>query len=330
MTQSVIQFIGTQRSGSNLLRLMLNQHSVISAPHPPHLLKTFMPLISKYGDLKLRGNRYLLVDDVCNWVECNPVEWSLINFDRDEITDEITSLLDLFEIIYQQKCAVDKAEMWCCKSTFNIDYKVELEKMVRPFYIYLHRDGRDVATSFKKAFMGPKHIYQIAQKWHQEQIEIALFLSSLPSHRFVQISYEELIQYPEKTLRMICEKLGIEFNDIMLDYYNSEESLLTSKSGNMWANVAKPIIVNNSEKFHQLLTLEEIEIFESIASKSLLALNYELITSGDPIEWTEKEINSFGKQNQQLIFELQKSASQNERLNRAGQEELLKKISQRS
>ena len=115
----------------------------------------------------------------------------------------------------------------------------------------------------------------------------------------------------------------------MLDYYNSEESLLTSKSGNMWANVAKPIITNNSEKFHQLLTLEEIKIFESIASKSLLKLNYELITSGDPVEWTENEINSFRRQNQQLIFELQKSASHKERLNRAGQEELLKKISQR-
>ena len=128
MTRSVIQFIGTQRSGSNLLRLMLNQHSVISAPHPPHLLKTFMPLISKYGDLKVRENRYLLVDDVCNWVEYNSVEWSLIKFDRDKITDEITSLLDLFEIIYQQKCAVDKAEIRCFKSTFNIEYKVELKK----------------------------------------------------------------------------------------------------------------------------------------------------------------------------------------------------------
>ena len=96
MTQKVIQFIGTQRSGSNLLRLMLNQHQGISAPHPPHILRTFMSLISQYGDLKVRKNRFTLVDDVCRWVECNPVEWSLVNFDRDEITDKITSLLDLF------------------------------------------------------------------------------------------------------------------------------------------------------------------------------------------------------------------------------------------
>ena len=87
-----------------------------------------------------------------------------------------------------------------------------------------------------------------------------------------------MIQDPEKVLHLICERIGIEFDEIMLDYFNSKESLLTSKSGNMWANVAKPIISNNSQKFHQLLAPEEIKIFESIAAESLLALGYELET----------------------------------------------------
>ena len=329
MSQKVIQFIGTQRSGSNLLRLMLNQHRGISAPHPPHILKTFIPLLSQYGDLKVRKNRFLLVDDVCRWVECNPVEWSLVNFDRDEITDKITSLLHLFEVVYEQKCAVDQAEIWCCKSTFNIQYISELEKVIQPFYIYLYRDGRDVATSFKKAYVGPKHIYQIAQKWHQEQMETTSFLSSLVAHRYVQISYEELIHEPEKTLHLICEKIGIEFDDIMLDYFNSKESLLTSKSGNMWANVAKPIITNNDQKFHQLLSAKEIKMFESIAAESLLALGYRLETSGNTTQWSEKEILLFDRENKQLMESLQKSASQKEHSNRAGQKQLLESISQR-
>ncbi len=37
-----IFMIGIQRSGSNLLRLMLNQLPEIAAPHPPHVL--LMPL----------------------------------------------------------------------------------------------------------------------------------------------------------------------------------------------------------------------------------------------------------------------------------------------
>jgi len=115
----------------------------------------------------------------------------------------------------------------------------------------------------------------------------------------------------------------------MLDYFNSKESLLTSKSGNMWDNVAKPIISNNSQKFHQLLAPEEIKIFESIAAESLLALGYELETLGDPIQWSEKEIQLFNRKNKQLMDVLQKSAAPNERSNRAGQKQLLESISQR-
>ena len=51
-----IFMIGTQRSGSNLLRLMLNEPARIAAPHPPHILQRLMPLVPNYGDLEKREN----------------------------------------------------------------------------------------------------------------------------------------------------------------------------------------------------------------------------------------------------------------------------------
>ena len=47
-----IQMIGTQRSGSNLLRVMLGGIDAIAAPHPPHILQRFLPLLPKYGSLE--------------------------------------------------------------------------------------------------------------------------------------------------------------------------------------------------------------------------------------------------------------------------------------
>ena len=73
-----IQFIGTQRSGSNLLRLMLNQLQGIYAPHPPHILKTFYPLLAKYGNLNSKKNFEFLIDDVISWIRLNPVKWNEI------------------------------------------------------------------------------------------------------------------------------------------------------------------------------------------------------------------------------------------------------------
>ena len=59
-----LYIIGTERSGSNLLRVILNAHADIDVPHPPHILKYFHALAPGYGDLKGRRARATLVRDV--------------------------------------------------------------------------------------------------------------------------------------------------------------------------------------------------------------------------------------------------------------------------
>ncbi len=77
--------IGTQRSGSNLLRLMINQLSQITAPHPPHILEKLAPLLPVYGSLENDISFKQLIEDVCQLVEKNPVAWDGIDLNRDDI-----------------------------------------------------------------------------------------------------------------------------------------------------------------------------------------------------------------------------------------------------
>ena len=83
---SSIQIIGTQRSGSNLLRLMLNQFDEVSAPHPPHVLRTFSPLLVHYGNLGDHNNFSLLATDIANFVNANPVPWNKKEIIASELT----------------------------------------------------------------------------------------------------------------------------------------------------------------------------------------------------------------------------------------------------
>src|SRR5438445_5132235 len=80
-----IFMIGIQRSGSNLLRLMLNELPEIAAPHPPHILQRMMPLVPRYGDLGKNKTFSLLVDDVCRLVERNPVPWEGVVLSRKDV-----------------------------------------------------------------------------------------------------------------------------------------------------------------------------------------------------------------------------------------------------
>ena len=167
-----ILMIGTQRSGSNLMRLMLNQIPTIEAPHPPHILQRLMPLLPAYVDLSDASTFKQLVDDVCRLVELNPVPWEGVVLDREDIAGRCTqnSLVAVFSAVYDVLAETRGAETWCCKSLANVHYVAEIDEYLpKAKYLYLYRDGRDVACSFKKAVVGQKHFYHIAQTWAKAQ-----------------------------------------------------------------------------------------------------------------------------------------------------------------
>lgn len=121
-----IFMIGTQRSGSNLLRLMLNQLPEIAAPHPPHILQRMMPLVSLYGDLERDKIFRILIDDVCRLVEFNPVPWSGVVLDREDVFRRCNerSLLAVYAAVYDICAEAKGAQTWCCKSLANIKYLI--------------------------------------------------------------------------------------------------------------------------------------------------------------------------------------------------------------
>jgi len=323
-----IQIIGTQRSGSNLLRLMLNQMDEIVAPHPPHILVNFFPLLKKYGDLTVSNNFYNLLDDVCSYVELNPVPWGNVVFDRKELISSCQdfSLIEIFRVIYEAKANHENARYWCCKSMVNLKYHDFLESSgIKPFYIYLYRDGRDVALSFQKAIVGEKHIYNLANKWRSDQLSALKICESLPKNRQMSICYESLIHNPEKTIKTLCNKLEIPFQKDYLQFYTSSESKNTSDSGEMWKNVKKPVMKHNFNKYKTEMSREDLYIFESIAGDALVSLGYSLENNmaGLSKSFTGEDVEKFNLINNNLKADAQLMASKKDIEKRNGQVEFL-------
>lgn len=329
-----IQMIGTQRSGSNLLRLLLNQYNQIVAPHPPHILQRFYPLLRAYGDLSDNKNMALLVNDICILIEKNPVPWIGISLDRKEILMECknNTLIEIFRVIYDKMAISHNASMWLCKSMTNVHFANEMEREgLNPQYIYLYRDGRDVACSFKKAIVGEKHVYHIAKEWRKNQIACLELKKTTADERFIGSSYEDLIHSPEKEMIRLSEFLHLKYDPSILDYYNSEESKNTSSAGMMWANVAKPIIANNNKKFLNELTREEIVIFESVAGDVLKQLGYDLVYPEESKQLVigKPDIAKFDIENQ-ISKEKNNLLADPEGMKlRIGQDELMKNIRKR-
>jgi LPS sulfotransferase NodH len=332
-----IFMIGTQRSGSNLLRLMINQLPEVAAPHPPHILQRMMPLLPTYGDLSDPRVFYQLVEDVCRLVELNPVPWEGVTLNRNDVASRCyeQSLVALHTAVYDICAEVKGAKTWCCKSLANINYIKEIEAYFKkPNYIYLFRDGRDVAVSFRKAVVGEKHFYHIAKEWAGTQ-EIALKLrEKIEPTRFLNVRYEDLSNNPESVARSICDFLGLASCplDVMLNYHSTAEAKRAATASGLWGNVTKAVMKDNTRKFMRSASIEDIRIFESVAGHVLDALGYErmLIKKGEELKFTADEIAAFDAENKRLKEEVMKSVDPADKERRDRQEKLLKEIKSRT
>ena len=331
---SPIFMIGTQRSGSNLLRLMLNQLNDIASPHPPHILERMYPLIDVYGDLTKTENIETLVNDVCRLVELNPVKWNDVNLDRNDIVSRLKdrSLLSVYEVIYDLYAESQGASTWCCKSLSNIKYISEIrEHFDNPKFIYLYRDGRDVALSFQKAVVGEKHIYNIAKEWSETQ-KIALDLKKSISDKYLHfVSYEDLTQNPEDTARSLCEFLGADYVPEMFDFYKTDEAKNAAQSSELWGNVTNPIIKNNSKKYRDEMTFNNIFMFESIAGHIMDELGYsrDIVLKGNEKTYSDEDIRLFTDQNLQMKLDKQSNVDIEDKERREKQSSLLNEIKSR-
>lgn len=305
-----IFMIGTQRSGSNLLRLMLNQLGEIAAPHPPHILQRLMPLQARYGDLADDGNFARLVDDVCRLVELNPVPWEGVALDRADVARRCRarSLVAVFGAVYERAQAARGARTWCCKSLANVNYLNEIEAYFADAarYLYLYRDGRDVAVSFRKAVVGEKHFYHIATEWAAAQRLALAHRDRIGRARFFSLSYERLTAEPEKTARALCRFLGVAYTDRMLEFHRSEEARRAAAASALWGNVVNPVMANNTNKFLCEAKPEDIRIFELVAGDVLDALGYRRFytVEGERGTFTPAELKRFDEENRQLKQEV--------------------------
>jgi hypothetical protein len=329
-----IFMIGTQRSGSNLLRLMLNQLPEIAAPHPPHILQRIMPLVLGYGNLSLDENFKWLVEDVCRLVELNPVPWDGVVLDRANVAGRCRerNLVAVHGAVYDICAEVKGAKTWCCKSLANINFVPQIDAYFgKPRYIYLYRDGRDVAVSFRKAVVGEKHFYHIAREWAATQKLAIALRRKIDLERFLSISYEELTGDPQRTGRLICAFLGVPYRDSMLDYHRTDEAKRAATSSDLWVNVTSPVMKNNSRKYLREATEQDIRIFESMAGDVLDELGYEraFVRKGEESVFSEAEIKAFDAENARRKEDLRKLVDPADQIRRDLQDGLLKAVRER-
>ncbi|NVN98075.1 MAG: sulfotransferase [Geobacteraceae bacterium] len=276
MSSSPIFIIGTERSGTNLLRLILNSHPDVAVPHPPHIVKLFTPLLPLYGDLANDRNFIRLISDVCRLVELHPYPWE-IRPDRGRVFREAAAreLICIYFAIYDQYLEYSGKKRWCCKSTFMIDHIADILRFYPDArFIFMVRDGRDVAVSAKSSIFNHYHVFYSARRWQREQRLGLDWLKKLLPEQIRLLRYEELTTAPEKTVSALCEFLALPYDARMLEYHRMGEAKKSGSLSVSWENTSKPVMSQNRERFRTALSTHEIRLFEAVAGDELQELDY--------------------------------------------------------
>ena len=329
-----IFMIGEQRSGSNLLRLMLEQHPRITAPHPPHILQRMMPLLSVYGDLGSKSAFSQLIEDVCELIHRNPVPWDAVELDEEEVFRRCRerSLVAVYGAVMDLYAEVEMADHWVCKSMQNVRWINHLEHYFdEPLYIYLYRDPRDVCLSFTKAVVGEKHPYFIAKKWEELQQLCLAARDKIGEKRFFAISYESLVADPVTELRNLMDFLSLDYHPDQQQFYHSRAAWEAAHASKLWENVEKPIMRSRVGQYRKGLSFDQIHIIESVAGETMRLLGYkpEVISISPPLDFTPELVHQYDQINKELKHEVLMRCEPEDLARRSYQQALLEEISER-
>jgi hypothetical protein len=258
--------VGSERSGTTLLRLMLDHHPKIAFNLESEYIVTQISDDGVYPEI-VRYREWLKNDRV----------FQHSHFEIDERLD-YTELVNDF---LNQKKTRDNKQIVGATIHFHFHKLAQIWPSAK--YIYLYRDGRDVASSVVR--MGwAGNVYVAADWWLKAEQEWDEVRQALDSDNWIEIRYEDLIAKTELELERICTFIGVERSRAMLDYvqnstYQSPDPSLSYQ----WKTTMRKVDVQRleeklgdrlSSRGYELSGLPRISI--SGLEKSLLRLHSRL------------------------------------------------------
>jgi len=131
--------------------------------------------------------------------------------------DERLDFVELVNDFLNQKKLRDNKEI--VGATIHYRYRLLQTIWPQAKYIYIYRDGRDVANSIMR--MGwAGNLYLAAEWWLRAENEWDVAHANIDNNRWIEVRYEDLINDSRTQLEKICSFLGVEYSEKIFDYAN--------------------------------------------------------------------------------------------------------------
>jgi Sulfotransferase family len=283
MSVSPIFILGAPRSGTTLLSLMLDSHSRIAIPYESHFIVSYFRRFVESGNAWNPADRKSVVESILR--EPYVRKWDrpvCINDIRLEACDTLAGTIDQIFGAYAGHCGKDR---WGDKTPGYTGHAHVLNSLFPNCqFIHLIRDGRDVAISHARQPWGPADWPTALVSWVAVVGCARKMLAMLPPTRRYEIRFEELVENPDRELRVLMEFLGMAYEESMVSAYTSRASnKVGARIENQHANLAKPPSTSERGKWKEQLSRSDQALAYEIAGPLLDELKYPPGTIAHPL-----------------------------------------------
>ncbi|MDD9938424.1 MAG: sulfotransferase [Myxococcales bacterium] len=240
LIEEPVLLVGTTRSGTTLLSLMLDHHPAISFAGEFEWVWDFMPGVAAPP-----------LEDYYAWLRTNR-HFLHHGLEIDRSLDFAGQARRFLADMRVQK------DPGLVSSRVGVQvhrhYTLANQVWPRARFIHIVRDGRDVAASWIKfGWLG--NAYVAAQRWNAALIEWDHAKKDIEEERRIELRFEDLIADPTGQLARLTEFLGVDYDEAMLRYHeDTTYSPVDSGQGGKWRKSLTPRDLALFERFsgHQL------------------------------------------------------------------------------
>ena len=267
--------LGVRRSGTTLLRVMLDRNPALAVPDESY----FVPQLARRHSGVVDAEAF--TDDLRRLPTL--VEWGL---SADSVGARLRPGMTTGQAIaavFEAYASVRGKTRWGDKTPLYMQYLPLLEALFpTALYVHLIRDGRDAALSYLAVPDGimtagwghPRDAAGFACQWATE-IRGAQELARRVGGRYLEVRYEELVAAPASELQRVCSFAALAYDDAMLGYVGETES--ARKEHQQRLNEPPRVGVRD---WRTEMAGPDREAFEAVAGDLLHELGYEVAVRG--------------------------------------------------
>ncbi|HEY8467828.1 MAG TPA: sulfotransferase [Solirubrobacterales bacterium] len=212
--------VGVGRSGTTLLRLMLDAHPQLVIPPETHFLPDLIDAAGRGAGAEQLAR---IAAESRHWGDLGIAAPDFEARLRMAGTRPDRAARAFFEL-YAERHGKPR---WGDKTPGYVKRMAIIGRALpEARFIHLIRDGRDVALSRRRRGMGAERpMAETAAKW-RDRILAARRQARRLRGRYMELRYEDLVAEPEPSLRRVCEFIELPYDPEMLRYHERAQERL--------------------------------------------------------------------------------------------------------